>query len=77
MENQINQEKKPALKTFLKAFSLIMALVYIAVGLWFLLSARQSYVVPHVHVLPLGFILVAYGLYRAYVNYKKFFKQPR
>lgn len=77
MENQLNPAKKTGLKAFLKFFSFIMALLYIAIGLWFLLSAKQAYVIPHVHVLPVGFILLAYGLYRAFVNYKKFFRQHK
>ncbi|HET8860889.1 hypothetical protein [Marivirga sp.] len=77
MENQLNSVKKTGLSTFLKFFSFSMALIYLAGGLWFLFSAHQAYVIPQVHIIPPGFVLVGYGLFRSFINYKKKFRHRR
>lgn len=67
-ENKVNK--------FLKFFSLVMTLLYPALGLYLILSSPEQ-----IHLDPtlkkvLGGVLIVYGSFRFYRAYQQFFKNP-
>jgi hypothetical protein len=63
-----------ALDTFLKYLGILMALTYIAAGLAVLLNGSTTLSIPRPFIMPVGTALLAYGLYRSYRLYLKYFK---
>lgn len=62
---------------FLKFFTLLMALLYPALGLFLLFSGgeRVAMLDPKLRI-GLGIILIVYGIYRFMRSYKQYFKKP-
>lgn len=54
----------------MKYFSILMAFIYVALGIFLLV--QQTYTLAY--KIPLGIILIAYGLFRAFSNYQKYFR---
>lgn len=63
-----------ALDTFLKYLGILMALTYIAAGLTVLLNGSVILSMPKPFIVPVGTALLAYGVYRSYRLYHKYFK---
>ncbi len=63
---------------FIKYFTLVMALIYPALGLYLLLSSdeRVSLLDPKIRI-GLGIVLIIYGIYRFTRSYKQYFGKPR
>jgi len=64
--------------TFLKYFTLLMALLYPALGIFLLVSDsdRVGLLDPKIRI-GLGIVLIVYGIYRFTRSYKQYFKRPR
>ncbi len=63
---------------FIKYFTLVMALLYPALGLFLLFSDsdRIRMVDPKIRI-GLGIVLIVYGIYRFMRSYKQYFKDPK
>jgi hypothetical protein len=63
---------------FIKYFTLVMALLYPALGIFLLISDsdRVRMVDPKIRI-GLGIVLIVYGIYRFMRSYKQYFKTPR
>ena len=75
-------EPKPqpenAFTKFLKYFTLLMSLIYPALGLYLLFADddRVNQLDPKIRI-GLGIVLVIYGIYRFTRSYKQYFGKPR
>lgn len=54
----------------MKYFSILMAFIYVALGIFLLV--QQTFTLAY--KIPLGIILIAYGLFRAFSTYQKYFR---
>ena len=57
----------------MKYFEIIMSLLYLFAGVILVAAPRESFNFPSTYTIPLGIVLVVYGLVRAYRVYKKYF----
>lgn len=62
----MEMDKKPPLAGFMHYFSLVMILVYLATGFAVLMAPAVFAEVPKIHKLPLGLLLIGYGVFRLY-----------
>lgn len=53
----------------MKYFSILMAFIYVVLGI--LLLVQQSFTLKY--KVPLGIVLIVYGLFRTYSTYQKYF----
>lgn len=53
----------------MKYFSILMAFIYIALGI--VVLVQQSFTITY--KVPLGIVLIVYGLFRTYSTYQKYF----
>lgn len=63
--------KKSSLPLVLAIFSAFMALVYVALGIFYLTTDYGVMVERKIGKWP-GYLLIAFGLFRAYTTYQKF-----
>jgi hypothetical protein len=56
-----------------KYLGLLMAVVYIGVGGLIIMGPSAQFNIPDKYTLPLGSLLLAYGLFRGYRVYAKYF----
>lgn len=68
------KRKNPA-RSITTILNLVMGAIYLACGLYLLLSERAVRMVPRPYILPVGSAIFLYGLFRAYRSYWVF-KQP-
>ena len=54
-----------------KAFGIIMVVLYFILGTTFIFYTPER--IPEQYAKPFGVLLIAYGLFRAYKFYRKFF----
>lgn len=54
----------------MKYFAILMAFIYIVLGV--LLLVQQTFTLAY--KIPLGIVLIAYGLFRVYTTYQKYFR---
>ena len=54
-----------------KVFGIIMVVLYFILGTTFIFYAPEQ--IPETYSKPFGFLLYAYGLFRAYKLYRKYF----
>lgn len=59
-----NKPKNISLQGFMTYFNLIMTLIYVTLGLALLMVPSVLSELPKIHKLPLGLVLVGYGIYR-------------
>jgi hypothetical protein len=59
----------------MKLLGLTMAVVYVLLGVAVAWRADQMFRIPPSYTLPLGVIMIVYGLFRGYGVYRKYFKQ--
>jgi hypothetical protein len=50
-----------------------VALVYVALGVAVILKQDELFYVPKNYIIPLGTVLIAYGLFRGYRVYHRYF----
>jgi len=74
MENSIRDNRQERNSAVMKYFAMAMALVYVGLGVWFMLSADSILSVPPKQIIILGIIFVFYGFYRVFRIYKQHFK---
>ena len=65
------------LQTILKYFSLLMALIYPAIGIYLFFSSPEQLAFPDTTKKIIGALLVLYGLFRFYRTYKRFSDTPQ
>lgn len=59
----------------MKYLGIVMAIVYVITGVVVLLKPRDLLNIPDEYSIPLGCVMIAYGLYRGYRNYQKYFQK--
>jgi hypothetical protein len=57
----------------MKYFEGFMALVYLTIGIAILWKSDELFNMPSSYSLPLGIVMTAYGVYRGYRVYQKYF----
>lgn len=67
---------KPAapFEMIMKYLGLAMAVVYVVIGVAIVWRADEMFRLPSNYSLPLGCLLIIYGLFRGYGVYRKYFK---
>jgi hypothetical protein len=73
MENSSRKISQERTSTIIKYFALAMSMIYVGLGIWFILSADSIGSVPPKQIIILGIIFVFYGFYRVFRIYKKYF----
>ncbi|HMI67227.1 MAG TPA: hypothetical protein VK517_14385 [Cyclobacteriaceae bacterium] len=66
-----SEYKWPTFQVILKYFQGFMALVYVCLGIAILWKSEQLFHIPETYSIPLGTILVAYGIIRGYRIYQR------
>ncbi|AYB32918.1 hypothetical protein D4L85_21080 [Chryseolinea soli] len=61
-------------ETAMKLLGMTMAVVYVALGVAVAWRADKMFNIPPSYTLLLGSIMIAYGLFRGYGVYRKYFK---
>ena len=59
----------------MKYLGILMAIVYVTAGITVLYRSNQVSGIPGPYVVPLGIGLMAYGIFRAYRLYQRYFKK--
>ena len=65
--------KEPGLQVVMKYFEMLMSLLYVALGIGILSKSDALALLPKKIAIPLGCILIAYGLFRGYRVYRRYF----
>jgi hypothetical protein len=74
MRHDSNVDKYGRYTVVVKGLEILMAIVYIALGIFVLWKSTEKFNIPERFILPLGLSLIAYGLFRAYRVYTKYIK---
>ena len=69
--NTDSERKWPTFQVILKYFQGFMALVYVILGIGIFWKSEQLFNIPATYSVPLGTILVAYGILRGYRVYQR------
>lgn len=64
----------PLLAAALKYFGISMSIIYVTTGVAVIVTSRDLSAIPKPYVVPLGIGLLAYGIFRGYRLYQKYFK---
>lgn len=70
-----NNRNTAALQTVMKFVGMLMALVYVALGTFMIISGTSSFNIPTRYAVPFGVLLVAYGTFRGYRIIHQYFKK--
>jgi hypothetical protein len=73
MKTQPGGYKLTTLEAVMKYVGAIMAILYALTGIAILWKPMEFFNIPEVYSLPLGSILLVYGLFRCYRVYTKYF----
>ena len=68
-----SESKWPTFQVILKYFQGLMALVYVLLGITVLWKSEQLFRLSSTYSIPLGTILIAYGIVRGYRAYNRSF----
>lgn len=68
-----SEYKWPNFQVILKYFQGFMALVYVLLGIAIFWKSEQLFKIPDTYSIPLGTILIAYGIIRGYRAYQRNF----
>lgn len=63
------------METVMKYLGILMAVVYLALGLMVLEGTNRLFNLPRTYALIFGIMLVGYGLFRSYRIYQKYFRR--
>ena len=66
-----SEYKWPTFSVIIRYFQGIMALVYIILGIAILWKSDQIFHIPSSYSIPLGIILISYGILRGYRVYQR------
>ena len=69
--NTESEHKWPTFQVILKYFQGFMALVYVLLGIAIFWKSEQLFNIPGSYSVPLGTILIAYGIIRGYRVYQR------
>jgi hypothetical protein len=75
MKMESDEYKTTGLEAVVKYLGAIMALAYIGIGAMFIARSETVFHVPGEYAVPLGILLIAYGLFRGYKVYQRFFQK--
>ena len=75
MKTDSDEYKVGTFGLIMKGLEIVMAIVYIAMGILVIWRSTGLFNIPHQYILPLGGALIAYGLFRAYRVYSRHFRK--
>ena len=75
MKTDSDQSGVNTLNVLMKYLEMIMSIVYIAVGVLVIWRSVELFHISNQYSLPLGSMLIAYGIFRTYRVYQKHFKK--
>ena len=75
MKVKSDESKANTFGAIMKGAEMIMSVVYVAVGVLVVWRAVDLFHIPNQYSMPLGSMLIAYGLFRTYRVYQKYFKR--
>jgi hypothetical protein len=71
MKQYSEKKKDRGLNDIMKYLGILMALLYVALGVIIVSGPSTYFDIPVTYALPLGSMLIVYGLFRAYRIYQK------
>ena len=74
METETDEYKVTGMDMVIKYFGIIMAAAYICIGAA-LITRPDLININGAYALPLGILLIAYGLFRAFKVYQRYFQK--
>jgi hypothetical protein len=75
MKTKSDESTSSGFSMIMKCIEMIMSIVYVTVGALVIWRAVELFHIPNQYSLPLGSMLIAYGLFRTYRVYQKYFKK--
>lgn len=75
MKPDSDEFKVGAFGLIMKGLEIVMAIVYIAMGILVIWRSTDMFNIPHNYILPLGISLIAYGIFRVYRIYSRHFRK--
>ena len=75
MKSESDQYKIALFEAVMKYIGIVLAILYVGMGLAVILRANEIFDISATYALPLGSILVVYGLFRGYRVYQKYFQR--
>lgn len=63
------------LEVVMKYLGIFMAFIYVTAGISMLFRSRELFNIPKPYIVPMGIGLTAYGIFRGYRLYLKYFKK--
>ena len=75
MKTRPTASKWTALDKAMKYLGILTTIVYIGLGIVVLITSNRFLPIPERYILPLGSLLIVYGLFRAYRVYHSIFKE--
>ena len=74
MKTNHEEYKMSPFESVLKYFGVLLSLVYVMVGLAMVFRGEELFGISPLWALPLGSMLMVYGVFRAYRLYQKYFR---
>nr|WKN35582.1 hypothetical protein K4G66_24735 [Tunicatimonas sp. TK19036] len=74
MKTNVQPSGDKTLNMLMRYGAMVMALVYVSLGIYLMRSGEEALVIPKIEVVALSIIFVGYGIYRAIRTYEKYFK---
>jgi hypothetical protein len=68
-----SEYNEPPFHSVMKYFSFVMTLVYPVLGILLILKSSDLFNIPSSYSILLGSIMIAYGAFRGYQVYQKYF----
>lgn len=65
------------LEIVMKYVGIFMAIIYVTAGVSILFRSRELFSIPKPYIVPLGLGLTAYGVFRGFRLYLRYFKKRR
>lgn len=73
MDTESDPYKPTSTEMVTKYFGVIMVLGYIAIGVTMVLPSSRVFNLPRMYAVPLGILMIAYGIFRGYKLYQRHF----
>lgn len=73
MKHEMDEYKMTPWANVLKYMGFLMALLYVATGVAVAWKSEELFNIPGKYALPIGGVLIGYGIFRFYRLYQKYF----
>jgi len=75
MKTNSDEYKVGTFGLIMKGLEILMAIVYIAMGILVIWRSTDLFNIPHQFILPLGGAFIVYGIFRSYRVYSRHFRK--